>query len=290
MKKRKFGDRKDGVWLKNLDGMHLIMPFLMPKRTEAEVYLEEQVDVTGLLKYVDKRNEDNKETKTTPFHLFVTAIAKTVYFRPYLNRFIAGNRIYQRNHISIAFVVKRKFEDKAEELLLIMRVKPENNLDDVQSRILGDSKKLRKEGTTNVGDMMDVVGKFPRWINRIFFALVRFVDYHGWMPESVTSGDPDFSSVLVSNLGSIKCNAAYHHLNNYGTNSVLITIGNIHKAPIVNENGEIEIKDVVNFGCTVDERIADGFYFAKSVRFIKYLLANPELLEQRIDTEVEYEF
>ena len=51
-KKRKRGDRRDGVWLKDLDGMHLIMPHLMPKRTESEVYLQEQIYVTELLKYI----------------------------------------------------------------------------------------------------------------------------------------------------------------------------------------------------------------------------------------------
>ena len=290
MDKRKRGDRRDGIWLKELDGMHLIMPHLMPKRTEAEVYLKEQIDVTELVKYLEKKNAENREYKTTPFHVFVAAIAKTVRFRPYLNRFISGKRFYQRKFVSISFVVKQKFEDKAEEMLLIMKTKPEDTLKDISKRILGNSEKLRKEATTDVNDIMDKVGHMPRFLIRFFFMLVRFVDFHGWMPEVITSGDPNFSTVLVSNLGSIKCDAAYHHLNNYGTNSIMITIGEIHKAAVVNEKGEVEVRDVVNFGCTVDERIADGFYFARSVRFIKYLVAHPEMLEQRIDTEVDYEF
>ena len=38
--------------------------------------------------------------------------------------------------------------------------------------------------------------------------------------------------------GSIKCNAIYHHLNNIGTNSIVMTIGEIHKETAVDENGE----------------------------------------------------
>lgn len=288
--KKKFGDRKDGVWLKDLDGMHLIMPHLMPKRTESEVYLQEQMDVTQLLKYIKEKNAENLGYKMTPFHLVVAAVAKTIYFRPYLNRFVSGKRIYQRKEISLSFVVKRAFEDNAEEMLFIMKAKPEQTIFDISKKISGDSARLKKEASTDINDIMNFVGRMPRLLTRLFFAVVRFLDFHGWMPNAITSGDPNFTTVMLSNLGSIKCDAPYHHLNNYGTNSIMITVGEIHKAAVVNEKEEIEIRDVVNLGCTVDERIADGFYFARSIRFIKYLLANPHILEQPIDTEVDYEF
>ena len=40
------------------------------------------------------------------------------------------------------------------------------------------------------------------------------------------------------------------------------------------------MKDSVELGLTVDERIADGYYYAKSIRLLKKLLDNPELLER----------
>lgn len=288
--KKKRGDRRDGRWLRDLDGMHLIMPFLFPKRTESEVYLLEQVDVSNLVKYVEAKNAANPEMKTTAFHLMVAAMAKTLHFRPYLNRFIAGGRVYERFEKTISFMVKRKFEDHAEESIMILKTRPDMTLNEISRKIIGDSEKLRKEDTSDVNGMMDTVGKWPRWFNRIFFALVRTADYYGLMPDSVMEGDPDYTSVLVSNLGSIKCDAPYHHLNNYGTNSIVICIGEIHKAPVVDEDGNVTVADVVNLGCTLDERIADGFYFARSIKFIKYLLANPELLEEPIESETGYEF
>lgn len=288
---RKRGDRRDGKWLKDLDGMHLIMPFLFPKRTESEVYLLEQVDASNLVKYVEKKNLENPDKKTTAFHVFVAAIGKTLHFRPYLNRFIAGGRVYQRFEETVAFMVKRKFEDHADEIIMVLKIRPDMTLDDISRKIRGDTEKVRSEKNgSDIDKMMETVGRWPRFFNRFFFWLVRTADYYGLMPESVMKGDPDFSSVLVSNLGSIKCGAPYHHLNNYGTNSVMITIGEIHKAPIVNEKGEVEVRDVVDLGCTLDERIADGFYFARSVKYIKYLIENPELLELPVESETDYEF
>ena len=288
--KRKRGDRRDGVWLKNLDGMHMFMPYLMPNRTDSEVYLLEQVDVTELLKYVEKKNGPDADFKTTAFHAFVMAIGKTIHFRPYLNRFISGRRMYERRDISMSFVVKRKFEDEAEEMLLVMHIRPDMTITDVSRRIVGDATKLKKEGSNDINDILGILAKFPRFMNRIIMALFNFLDFHGKMPKFICDGDPNYTTVLLSNLGSIKCNAPYHHLNNYGTNSVMITIGEIHKAPVVNAEGELEVRDVVNLGCTVDERIADGFYFAKSIRYIKHLLANPEILDLPVGEEIDYEF
>ena len=42
-------------------------------------------------------------------------------------------------------------------------------------------------------------------------------------------------------------------------------------------------------GITVDERIADGVYFAKTIKIVKKLLANPELLELPVETPVEFD-
>ena len=121
-------------------------------------------------------------------------------------------------------------------------------------------------------------------------ALLRFLDNHGWMPRFITDVDTNYCTVLLSNLGSIKCNAIYHHLNNIGTNSIVMTIGEIHKETAVDENGEICVRDVMNLGVTLDERIADGFYFARSLKLIKHLFKNPELLDKPLGEEIEFEF
>ena len=47
------------------------------------------------------------------------------------------------------------------------------------------------------------------------------------------------------------------------------------------------MKEVIDIGLTIDERIADGYYYAKSVKIFKKVLENPELLELPFDTEVE---
>lgn len=61
--------RRDGVRVRGLDGYHNILPYVMPKRTEAEVSLTEQFDVTDLVKYMAERNEKREQTSSysTPY-------------------------------------------------------------------------------------------------------------------------------------------------------------------------------------------------------------------------------
>ena len=80
--------------------------------------------------------------------------------------------------------------------------------------------------------------------------------------------------------------AAYHHLNNYGTNSLVVTIGKIHKEQVTDENGNVRIRDVVALGATA-ERIADGFYFAKSLRLLEQILAQPQSLEEPVKMDID---
>lgn len=281
--------RRDGVRVKGLDGYHKILPYVMPKRTEAEVSMTEQFDVTDLVKYMKERNDSEEGTHLKIFHAIVTAAARTVYHRPRLNWFISGRFFYERPDITFSFVVKQQFDDDADETLMFMKVKPDMNIDSISKLILGDVKKVRKEKTNDLDKLMELVGSMPRPILEAFFGTLRRLEYHGIMPKGLTDGDPNYSSVLLSNLGSIGADSCYHHLSNYGTCSMMITIGKMHKEQKYMYDGTWQERDVINCTFTIDERLADGFYYAKSLRIMKYLLENPKAMEEEIRQEVPVE-
>lgn len=286
--KKIFKDRQDGWYLKPPTPLHALMPHLMRNRTEAEVSTREVFDVTEIMKYIEKKNK-NSDYKYTFFHAFLTAMAKTIYNRPYLNRFISGRRMYERKFISFGFVAKQKFEDHSEENLMIMKLDNKMNIDDISKKVSGDVKKVRSNKGNSMADDMAFFGKMPRWMLRIVFFVLRFLDFHGWVPKSIWQSDSNYVTILFSNLGSIKCPSCYHHLNNYGTNSIMITIGEIRKEKRLNDKGVLEDRDMVDITFTLDERIADGFYFAKSVRILEKILKEPKLFDDNIDKELHYE-
>lgn len=280
--------RRDGVRVKGLDGFHNILPYVMPKRTEAEVSMTEQFDVTDLVKYMKERNEE-EGTELKIFHAICTAVARTIYHRPKLNWFISGKRFYERKDITLSFVVKQKFRDDADESLMFLKVEPDMNLDSISKMILGDVEKVRREKSNDLDRLMDFVGSLPRPVLELFFGSLRVLEYHGIMPKALTDGDPNYSSVLLANLGSIGADSCYHHLNNYGTCSFMITIGVLHKEQKLMYDGIWQERDVINCTFTLDERLSDGFYNAKSLRIAKYLLEHPESLAEEIRKPVPVE-
>ncbi|MBQ6973454.1 MAG: 2-oxo acid dehydrogenase subunit E2 [Oscillospiraceae bacterium] len=280
-KKRKWGDRRDGRWVK-APGLQTVMAYLMPKRTDCEVYLNDKLDATELLQYLEQKNAQHPEFKTTVFHCMIMSMARMVRERPKMNRFIQGYRMYERDEISISFVVKRRFADGGEESLMVLVPKDDDTLDTVSRKIVGDVKETRRSETSTGGvdALLDGFAKLPRPILMLAIRIIRYLDFWGVNPKVLTQGDPDYTTILCSNLGSIKAPAVYHHLNNYGTNSVMVTIGTLHKEELVMPDGTKAIRDVIDFGATLDERIADGFYFARSLRLLKHVFAHPELLDQ----------
>ena len=288
---RKWGDRRDGHWVKDAPGLNVVICSLFPKRTESEVYLHQEIDVTDLLKYLEGKNTPDAPHKTTLFHCIVTMVARVVNERPKLNRFVQAGRIYERDEITISFIAKRRFTDHSEEALMIYKAKGTDTLADVSRRIVGEVHEMREqEHAVGLDDIMDRFAKLPRLLLMLIVRVVRWLDYRGKVPKIFTEGDTNYTSVLISNLGSIKCPAVYHHLNNYGTNSVMITIGAMHKAPAVMPDGSIEVRDFVDIGATLDERIGDGFYFARSLKLIQHICTHPELLDRPLEEDSCYDY
>ena len=289
--RRRWGDRRDGRRVR-APGLQTIMSYLMPKRTDCEVYLSDQLDVTALLPYLERRNAEHPEYKTTLFHAIVTAGSRMVMERPLLNRFIQGYRMYERNEISVAFVAKRRFADGSDEALMFLVPREDDDLDKVSRRITGDVREMRKSehSTGGVDALLDSLARLPRLLLMLIVRVVRWLDFWGVNPKALTDGDPNYATIFCSNLGSIRCPSVYHHLNNYGTNSIMVTIGTLHKEEVLMPDATRAVRDIVDIGVTLDERIADGFYFARSLKLIKYIFAHPEMLELPLNVPSGFEY
>lgn len=280
---KKFGDRRDGVKLR-LGGFEKIWNSLKSKRSENEVHILREIDVTELKKYYDEKKKDDE--KITYFHLFATAIAKTIYNKPLLNRFIINGNKYDRNDVTLSFVAKTQFTDDAKELFKVLRIDKGDNVFSISKKIFGDVKEIRNNVSSNTDDFIENFRYFPKFIIKLVVMILKFLDTHDMLPKSLTSGSIYHSTVLLSNLGSIQSGAIYHNLTNFGTNSIVVTMGEI-KEDVRVIDGDIEKRYVCQFGITLDERIADGVYFAKCVNLIEYILNNPSLLEDRVDDKID---
>ena len=284
---KKRGDRYDGTLVRKQDSMHAFMPYMLGSRVENEAVMNESIDLTAVNEYLAEKNKDNPEFKYTLFHIISAAIAKTVYMRPLMNRFIMGGRYYDRNQISLAFTVKKKFSDKSGEALAICRIKDNTApIQQIRDQIYKQITSIRKDNQNDdATDIMDSITKLPPCGIRLVVKILKFLDRHGWLPQDIAKADPYHATVFISNLGSIKLHATYHHLADWGTNSFFVVIGEKYKKLKIMEDNSTEIREFLDLGITVDERIADGYYYAQTVKILRTLLEDPYLLERPMDYE-----
>ena len=287
--KRKWGDRSDAVWLKDLPPLNRIMPGIMPNRADNEAYINVEVDLAPLYAYLEKKNAGRTEDKYTFFHVVSAAIAKAFVLRPRMNRFICNHKVYQRNDLTVAFVVKKHFNDKSEEGLSFLTFDDKETMDSYHQKIMKVIHTTRRDDVLDTSSgAMNIISKLPQWCINLIINTVLWLDKHGWAPQALIGTDPNHASIFLSNLGSIGLEGGYHHLVNWGTNSCFIVVGKKYWKMDYPGGGEGVLHEVLPLGITLDERIGDGYYYSGTVALVKELLAHPELLDLPADTPVEY--
>ena len=168
-------------------------------------------------------------------------------------------------------------------------IDPNDNIKTISKKVSDKVNSMRNKDSKKEGanDAIDTLGKLPNILRVPVVGLFKWMDKKGILPSGLVKDNLYYSSMIVSNLGSIKCGAIHHNITDFGHCSSLATMGEIKKEEIINSDGKKEIKDICEFGINFDERVADGYYFAKSVKMLQYLFDNPELLEEDASKEID---
>lgn len=273
-----FGKRKDAIKVRNVLGTTNILIDFKPRRSQSEVYMNTKVDVTEFVKYMDKLKKKNSEL--TYFHGMAFIMAKVLYSRPYMNRFVANRTLYMHKEVSLAFVAKEKFEDDSIEYLTVLKIGEKDKLEDISQIIKDKVNNIRKKKNINDGganSAANSLGSMPKILRVPIVGFLKMLDRHGLLPNSITDSNIYYSSAILSNLGTFKTGGIYHNLTDFGTSSTLVTFGEIKE-----ENK----RKYMEMGITIDERIADGFYFCKALKLIEYMFSTPKILEEEAGKKV----
>lgn len=285
MGKRRWGDRRDGTLLRDIDAMHYVMPLMYPNRCDNEAYISMSVDLENAEDFIFEFNKNHPDRRISIFDLVIAATLKTLRLRPQMNRFIANKTMYQRNNITAAFTVKKTFSDEGDETLARIVAEDSDTIDSIGRKVREQIAFCKKEDDQST-EAMNIIKKLPG--KQLIGAIARFLDRHGWMPESVIATDPYQCSVVLTNLGSIGMNIGYHHLMNWGTNSLFIIVGSKKNKPHFDAQGNVTMKRELELAFTIDERISDGYYYGRSLRLLKKLIENPSLLEKPLSEEISF--
>lgn len=274
----KLGYRRYAKRVKDIHGSNNILIDFKPRRSDSVVYMNANIDVTNFVKYIDNIKKTNDYI--TYFHGMAFILAKTLYSRPYLNRFVQNRRMFMHNDVSLAFVAKTEFKDESVEYLTVLKFNDDDTFLDVSRRIKEKVERIRNNGNDGgANDIVDVVGKLPTPIRSMVVGILKWVDKIGYLPQGIIDGNIYYSSAILSNLGTFKVGGIYHNLTNFGTSSMLITLGEIKS---------VGNKYYMEMGATLDERIADGFYMCKALKLIEQMFNDPSVFEEKVSKKVKY--
>jgi len=286
-RKRRFGDRREGRWLRTLDPYHAMTPFIMREKSDASNYFSEVVEVTDIEKYLRKKRADGYPGMGM-LHLFTASYIRTAAEYPAINRFCSGQRVYARENVEFMMTIKKQMKIEADATSIKASFDRKATIDDVYSKINAEISKVRDEGeATSTDDIAATLFKLPRVLLRLTVRFLELIDYFGLLPKSIIDASPFHGSVIITDLGSVGLPAIYHHLYNFGNLPIFIALGAKKRGYELNSKGEAVLKKYVEFKLVVDERICDGFYFSQAFKYFKSIMKNPETLDGPPDKVVE---
>ena len=283
--------RKWATRVKDYTGMAQLSCDLKPNRSVSDVFINQKMDVTELMKYLEKKKK--KGDKLTFFHAILAGVGKVYYNRPLLNRFVQDRHLFQHKKVVIAFVAKTAFNDKAEEMMILLEVEPKDNiytLSEKCAKKVGDIRstdydKIEKKGGNAIIDML---GHLPNIIRVPIVGFLKWTDKKGIAPKVLEEDNIYYSSIILSNLGRLHSGAIFHNINDFGNCSALGTIGEVKEEEVLID-GKKQVRKFAEFGINLDERIADGYYFVKSIQLLQHIFDHPEMLEDDADDKIETE-
>ena len=278
-RKRRWGDRKEGRYLRSLDPYNRFTPYIMSERNDTNVLFKDRWEISEAESYLrQKRREGMKGLGM--LHVVVASYIRTIAKYPGLNRFVSGSRIYARNNIEFVMTVKKRMELDAGETSIKVKFAPTDTLLDVYNK-MNEQIEIVKQGLddTSTDKVADFLIKAPRPILRFLIRIIKWLDYHGWLPQALLDASPFHGSVIVTDLGSLGTPPVYHHLYNFGNLPVFVAFGAKYRENYLRDDGTVGVHRYIDLTADCDERIVDGYYLAKCFKCMFHYLRHPSLLE-----------
>jgi hypothetical protein len=238
-----------------------MMLFLMRGRNESAVYFEQHLEVANTTAWIADYNARTGK-RATLFHLVLHALASVLHERERLNRFTVGRRTFQRKHVFLTFAAKKAMSDDAPLATVKRRFAREESFDELVGKLAGEIETTKTTERSAMDKEMSILLALPGFLLAFLLGALKRLYAIGLAPRSLVDTDPLYTSAFVANLGSIKIDAAYHHLYEHGNCPLFVTIGQV-------TGGTLTLR------YTFDERVEDGLYCAKSLQLLAQRVQDP---------------
>lgn len=245
----------------------------MERRNESAVYFEQKIRAQGVEELVAALR--GRGVRASVLHVVIWAIAQTLHDRPRLNRFVAGGRIYQRRGIWITFSAKKAKDDEHPIIAIKRQIDPAWDIEALVAQIEAAIGEGRSDHRSATDRELGLIFLLPTFLVRALVRLEMLLDRWGLLPRAFIDGDPLYSSVMVANLGSLDMDAPFHHLYEYGTISIFVSVGRTQSELTPSAGAAAEVLPMMTMRYTFDERIEDGLYCLRALERFKAIVEDP---------------
>ena len=271
--------RPDGTKVKNLTPVMQALPYVMPKRFDAQNWANDYVDEELVRAYIRKKRREGRTV--THMSLLVAAYYKAALENPKVNYFVMNRKIYKRNHFCFSFVIlKTRADGTPDETSLKVFLQPEDDIFTISRKIHAEIEKNENAAHNNSTDRFVNVAFAIPGLARFVFWLAYHLDQHGLLPRKIIDLSPFHTSLFITNLASINTRFIFHHCYEFGTTSVFVCMGKPVPDPAAPEGSR---RKLMPLGVVMDERIATGIEYSRFFAAFERYLKNPEVLESRLD-------
>lgn len=288
-RRRKWGDRRDGRYLRKLNPFYSMIPFVMKTRNDAMNYFAERIEITESDSFLRKKRREGFPGMGI-LHLLIATYIRVVSQRPSLNRFVSGRRIYARDNIEIILTVKKGMTSESGETTIKVGFLPTDTIDDVYHKLNEAVTSVKDQNETSTDNVAKAFMKLPRVILMFAVRLLEIMDFFGLMPNFVLNASPFHGSMIITDLGSLGIPPVFHHLYNFGNLPLFISFGAKKRVFELDDKGEPAERKYLEYTIVMDERICDGFNYAQAFKYFRYFIKNPEELCQPPEQVIEDAF
>ena len=206
-----FGKRSDGRRLRKISPIFLLMPHIMKKRSDAQVFYSQEIPLAPLDEYIAQKEAEG--IKMSYMAIIYSALVRILAEKPLANRFVMNGRVYARNSIDISLAIKKGMSETAEETTLKLHFNGSENIFDIKNRleqVIAENKDAEAENITD--KFAKSLAYIPSWLIKLVVNFLMFLDRHDLLPKAIIELSPFHTSAFLTNVGSLGIDSIYHHL------------------------------------------------------------------------------
>lgn len=245
------------------------------KPVDSKILGSVEIDITDLETYIQTQRKAG--VKITLTHFFLLATARAIKDEvPELNTYLKRGNIYAYPQIDATVSVLMNNGEMGSVKM--------QNIDAYNLAELADY--LRKEiqvaqkGDDTSKKQKEALAHIPWPLRGYVYRIIKYITVHlGLSIPFLGLSANNFGAFFLSNIGSIGLDIGYPALFPSANVSFVLIMGGVSKKPWV-VNNEVVPRTVMTLGAALDHRVIDASHGGKLFKYLKKIIAQPELLEK----------